>query len=165
MPYFLFRPLEEHIFPYVVSFSTSTLCSLPFVSPRHGQQEPLPYQSRLAGLSVDQCEASWTCISPAQDRPSRTLTLLPSFVHSPRLINLAATLFRQCNHIHVPSQHPTAYPPTRKPGRGQNRKSAGPSVVTGLAPALRAPVCGGRASVGDDEICRHSQASVEACCC
>lgn len=80
----------------------------------------------------------------------------PSFVHSPhQSANPSLTLFRQPSSSDRILLH-TTDPKTRpKASKALDSRAQALQVVTRLAPALRAPE--GRASVGDNEICRHSQ--------
>lgn len=133
---------------------TSTLPFDSSIPSRHSianKHSQLPYQSRLAGLSVDQCEASWT-ISPAQERGRLPSFHPPSLAHSPRLINLGSNSFPPMQP-HTQSAPYCIHRPENQ-AKGSNEKRR-PFCCDGACTGSARP--GGRASVGDDEICRHSQ--------
>ena len=102
-------------------------------SSRHSLQVPTALQIRPAGLQVDQCEASCPRLPKIEDAYPRSIQP-PHQFGKPNL-----TLFCQCSSSHRILLH-TIDPKTRqRHDKGRSPLSAGPSVVTGLAPALRAP--------------------------
>ena len=107
---------------------------------------PTALQIRLAGLQVDQCEASWTCISPAQDRGR-----LPSF-HQCVLRPLASPHQSGSNPFPPMQPHtctqPAPYCISTDP-KTRQRDGLCDGACTGYAQPWQptSPAC---------EICRHS---------